>query len=63
MSELYLLPHSRPEIKWHVEPEKRLDSDWPYPTDTESRVAGAAGRAGDVPGTAAMGTAELGIFN
>lgn len=34
------------------------------PTDTENKVAaGAAGGAGDVPGTAAMGTAELGIFN
>lgn len=37
----------------------------PTPMVTESRVvAGAAGRAGDGPGTAeATGAAELGIFN
>lgn len=37
----------------------------PTPMATESRVvAGAAGRAGDRPGTAeAAGAAELGIFN
>lgn len=34
------------------------------PLTQKTRVAaGAAGRAGGVPGTAAMGTAELGIFN
>lgn len=51
-------------MKGHVEPEQRLILDRPYPTDIENRVAGgAAGRAGDEPGTAAVGTVELGIFN
>lgn len=64
MSELLLPPHSRPSVKGHVEPEQRLILDRSYPTDIENRVAaGAAGRAGDEPGTAAMGTVELGIFN